>query len=158
MSSRRPPFRTVYIPDYLDYDTQQILYDTILEAFEGQWVDGPKSSRLASPQPLDAIPEIMHIIGEVVRDYLPEGTMVSYGCYYNFYKDGMMYTPTHSHPDTIQIILSLGPGIRTLKVGKKEYIQSPGALTIFGTSAHGVAREPEVTEGRIGVAIFCRRS
>lgn len=148
-------FRTVYVPNYIDIVTQNTLYNSVCETFKNKWRPGPRSSRLATAQPLDAVPGIYDVVTRIMQEYLPESAV--YNVYYNLYLNGSMYTPNHSHPDTLQIIISLGPGIRTLNVGKKPYIQSPGTLTIFGSSTHGVPKEPHIIEPRIGVAIFCTR-
>ena len=152
MSSR---FSTVYVPGYLAEERAEYLYEIARTFLDPLWEKGPRSSRLATAQSADFIPEIGEVIREIVDEYIPRSLV--YNCYYNLYEDGSMYTPNHSHPGTLQIIISLGPGIRTLKVGKKNYPQHPGTLTIFGSSTHGVAREPHIRDPRIGVAVFCTR-
>ena len=74
------------------------------------------------------------------------------GVYLNWYKNGSDFTPNHSHKDTVQIIVSLGSK-RTLTVGKKEYPQKSGTVTVFGASVHGVPKSDSI-EGRISIAIF----
>ena len=78
------------------------------------------------------------------------------GIYLNFYENGEMYTPSHRHPDTHQLIISLG-ATRTLKVGNKDYKMDNGSCILFGSSAHGVRKEPKVTDGRISIAVFMTR-
>lgn len=63
-----------------------------------------------------------------------------------------MYTPNHSHRGTHQLVLSLG-GERTLNVGKTEYVMRGGDAIIFGSSVHGVKKEPGA-EPRISIATF----
>lgn len=75
------------------------------------------------------------------------------GIYVNYYKDGEMYTPNHTHPGTHQLIISLG-GTRTLNVGAKSYQMSHGDCILFGSSVHGVPKEPAVKNARISIAAF----
>ena len=76
--------------------------------------------------------------------------------YVNYYKDGNMWTPNHSHKGTHQIVISLG-ATRQLKVGKKTFDMSSGSAIIFGGSIHGVPKQPDVKEGRISIATFMKR-
>lgn len=75
------------------------------------------------------------------------------GLYANYYEDGNMFTPSHSHKDTHQLVLSLG-ATRTLKVGSKEWLLETGDAVLFGSSPHSVPKEPHVKEGRISIATF----
>jgi hypothetical protein len=74
------------------------------------------------------------------------------GIYVNFYENGQMYTPMHSHKGTHQLVLSLG-ATRDLVVGKKTYPQHNGDAIIFGSSSHGVPQSAQ-TDGRISIATF----
>lgn len=71
--------------------------------------------------------------------------MKLHGCYLNYYKDGTFYTPNHSHPGTVQMVLSFSEpgGERTLKVGKKDYLMQNGSGIVLGSSSHGVPKEGE---------------
>ena len=72
----------------------------------------------------------------------------------NYYLNGEHYTPNHSHPKMIQVIISLGT-TRILNIGKKEYKSSNGDVFIFGSSIHGVPKQLEIKDGRISIALFC---
>src|SRR6185437_2683573 len=54
----------------------------------------------------------------------------------------------------IQCVISLGT-TRILKVGKKNYQMGNGDIIFFGSSSHGVLKEPGITTGRISIATFC---
>ena len=75
------------------------------------------------------------------------------GIYINYYENGEMYAPNHSHKETYQFILSLGV-TRTLNVGKKSYLMKNGDGIIFGSSIHGVPKDSSVNNGRISIATF----
>ena len=77
------------------------------------------------------------------------------GTYLNYYEDGSMWTPNHTHPGLHQLVISLGAS-RTFVLGKKTYTVNNGDVIIFGSAVHGVPKEPEVTEGRISIATFMR--
>ena len=77
------------------------------------------------------------------------------GIYLNYYEDGSMWTPNHTHPGLHQLVISLGAS-RTFVLGKKEYTVNNGDVVIFGSAVHGIPKEPEVTEGRISIATFMR--
>jgi len=79
------------------------------------------------------------------------------GAYINYYQDGTDYTPSHTHPKQIQLVISLG-ATRTLIVGKKKYSMHSGDVAVFGASAHSVPKEPKVKRGRISIATFSIRS
>lgn len=75
------------------------------------------------------------------------------GLYLNFYKNGTHHTPSHSHKNQIQLIISLG-ATRTLRVGTKNYSLNNGDVIIFGSSTHSVPIEPSILNGRISIATF----
>lgn len=81
------------------------------------------------------------------------GTCAYYGVYLNYYQNGNDFCPNHSHKGTAQLVLSLGT-TRTLTVGKTDYKMKSGDGIYFGSSIHGIKEEPEITEGRISIAIF----
>lgn len=79
------------------------------------------------------------------------------GIYVNYYRDGNDFLPQHSHPDTIQLVISLG-ATRDLKVTSKTYSLQNGDCITFGVATYGIAKQPTVTEGRISIACFMRPS
>lgn len=76
-----------------------------------------------------------------------------YGVYLNYYRNGEDFCPNHSHKDTKQLVLSFGTS-RTLTVGSKNYDMKSGDGILFGSSIHGIPKQPEITNGRISIAIF----
>jgi hypothetical protein len=127
-----------------------------------EWVQGITTrsgdfTRFGKTINLDDHPEILRIIIQAVKLLQPEEKMVAiYGAYLNYYKDGDMWTPNHSHHGTAQLVISLG-ATRTLIVGKKEYKMTNGSAIIFGSSIHGVPKEPSIKEGRISIAVFLQK-
>jgi len=124
------------------------------------WLDGIKTrsggfTRKARPMEFgeDAIVDsiitsALHIITKGVSK-----TIMISGIYLNYYLDGNNYTPNHSHPGSKQVVISLG-ATRVLKVGTKNYDVGNGDIIVFGSSLHGIAKDPSVTEGRISIALF----
>ena len=149
----RQPTRTVFTEGALEEKRATALYEYFRDNIE--WEEGIRSSRkgftrLAKSIILDDYPEIE----EILRELLPKGRAYSiYGVYLNYYQNGEMWTPNHSHAKTQQLIVSLG-ATRTLVVGKKEFKMSNGSSIIFGSTVHGVPREPDVRDGRISIATF----
>jgi len=74
------------------------------------------------------------------------------GLYLNYYEDGNMYTPSHRHRGTNQLVLSLG-GTRNLMVEGKSYPQHAGDMIYFGDQLHGVPKQ-RGAGARISVATF----
>ncbi len=74
--------------------------------------------------------------------------------YLNYYENGEMWCPNHTHPGTHQMVLSLGE-TRTLVVAKKDYVMKSGDAIIFGSAIHGVPKDTS-TEGRIAIATFMK--
>lgn len=79
-----------------------------------------------------------------------------FGIYLNFYENGEMYTPNHSHKGTQQLVISLG-ATRQLVVGKKTFSMKNGDAIIFGSAIHGVPKEDNVKNGRISIATFMKK-
>lgn len=77
------------------------------------------------------------------------------GLYLNYYQNGEMYTPSHSHKGTDQLVISLGES-RVLTVGKKNYTMNNGDAIIFGSSTHSVPKS-DTKKGRISIATFMIR-
>jgi hypothetical protein len=75
--------------------------------------------------------------------------------YLNYYENGEMWTPNHSHSGTHQLVISLGCP-RTLQVTKKDYRMENGDAILFGSAIHGVPKEVNVKKGRISIATFMK--
>ena len=124
--------------------------------FNMEWEDGPRSrkgyTRKAKPLNIGDIEEV----DIVIMDSLTKVSKISYeihGIYLNYYEDGNMWTPNHSHPGTHQLVVSLG-ATRTLTVGKKKYQMDNGDTVLFGSAIHGVPKDESVKHGRISIATF----
>lgn len=66
-----------------------------------------------------------------------------------------MYTPTHSHKDTDQLVISLGQ-TRILKINSKSYSLENGDAILFGSSPHSVPKDNSVNM-RISIATFMKK-
>lgn len=148
--------KTTHLRGVLTEEAATLLYHQLKDALP--WRDGIRSRRhgftrkacALDPEHLpsnilDALRVAAHAAGEThafIR-----------GVYVNYYEDGTHWTPNHSHPGSVQWILSLG-ATRTLIVGKKHLAMANGDLAVFGAGIHGVPREPEITAGRISIAVF----
>jgi hypothetical protein len=148
--------RTHFSPSVLDKKESTALYEYLRDNIP--WENGVKSkkgfTRLAKAIDLDMYPEILDTITQVLSNFATNNYVI-FGTYLNYYSTGDMYTPNHSHKNTIQLVISLGT-TRTLVVGKKQYQMSNGDAILFGSSVHGVPKEPAVREGRISIATFMR--
>jgi hypothetical protein len=151
--------RTEYFPSLIPADTATFAFEYLRDAIK--WEEGVKSrsgfTRLAKSVSMDD--DVIRSLVETAVKGISEGknnieSLALFGVYLNYYKDGSMCTPNHSHPKTTQIIISLG-GTRTLNVAKKSYRMKNGDVAIFGSSVHGVPKE-DTTEGRISLAVFAR--
>lgn len=150
--------RTKFLINALDSEDSTRLYEKLKR--EVHWEEGVRSrngfTRKAKMISLEELlfgeyPEITECVFSVLS--LLDEEYDVHGVYLNFYENGQMYTPNHSHQGTQQLVISLG-ATRTLVVGKKEYNMSNGSAILFGSSTHGVPKEPSVTEGRISIATF----
>ena len=155
-------FSTKYLPRVIPTNTAQAVYDFLSQSV--QWVDSIPSrtrgfTRKACMVDLDNPSLSNEVISETLRTVLSKigyklGTNFSIlGIYLNYYRNGYEFAPSHNHPKQRQLIISLG-ATRTLIVGKKRYMLNSGDVILFGSSAHEVPVEPEVTEGRISIALF----
>lgn len=79
-----------------------------------------------------------------------------YGIYLNYYRNGEDWTPNHSHPGMKQIVISLGAD-RILTMASNRYNMSNGDVIVFGSSIHGVPKDPNCKTGRISIAMFLEK-
>jgi hypothetical protein len=150
---------TRHLSNFLPSDEGWALYYHLQEVIT--WEAGIPSrkgpTRLAKSIDLDQYPEITAVLARALKHLYPEKeTAGVYGVYLNYYRDGSMWTPNHSHKGSTQLIISLG-ATRVLKVGKKDYSLQNGDVIVFGSSVHGVPAQPEVQEGRISIAVFLEK-
>ena len=145
--------RTVFKKAILDKDEASSLYYIIQESLP--WQEGIRSrkgfTRLACPLYSMEFP----LIDDILKKACKELSIYSnfHGIYVNYYKDGNMWTPNHSHPNTKQIVISLG-ATRNLKINSKIYSMESGDAIAFGHGIHGVMMQPDIKMGRISIAAF----
>jgi hypothetical protein len=147
---------TTYKTNILSDDEATQLYG-YLES-NVRWETGVRSrqgfTRLAKALEVGEI----DLVDEVVAMTLSALTYQRYqvlGVYLNYYKDGQMWTPNHSHPGSHKIVISLGAR-RPLIVGDKSYEMANGSAIIFGSALHGVPKVNALHEGRISIAVFLK--
>lgn len=151
--------KTIYVENFIDEKTASNIYDYL--ANNTEWENGIPSkhgfTRLAKNMgDLDSFPfEIQAIIKSAIAKYYST-TVDLLGIYMNYYKDGSHFTPNHSHQGTDQLVLSFG-ATRTLTVGKKSFKLGNGDLILFGSSIHGIPKDPNVSTGRISIATFMKK-
>jgi hypothetical protein len=145
--------QTKFEKNILDEDRATALYYFLRENIE--WEEGIRSkkgfTRKAKDIQTGQIVEVDNIISEVLTK-MSKNKYLILGFYVNYYENGEMWTPNHSHPGTHQLVISLGQ-TRTLTLGKKSYEMNNGSAIIFGSSTHGVPKDDSV-EGRISIATF----
>jgi hypothetical protein len=152
-TSKRIICRTVYAESVLDEEFANRVFNYLKKNIE--WEDGVRSrsgfTRKAKPLQLGQI----SLVDDAIQTCLLNLTQNKYhiaGIYLNYYQNGSMFTPNHSHPGTHQLVISLG-ATRTLNVAKKSYKMNNGDAIIFGSATHGVPKEDAAGE-RISIATF----
>lgn len=158
MAQTRQKFH--HLKGHIDATTCDLLYTFLRENVT--WGEGIKSknrhtrsaAQFSEEEFVDFISDFkvtVETIMDIIYTYSERQTCA--GIYLNYYKDGNDWTPNHTHPGTTQIVISLG-GTRTFLYGKKEFESENGDILIFGSGTHGVPKEPEITHGRISIALF----
>lgn len=119
------------------------------------WEEGIRSkkgfTRKAKALLMGEYPLIDEIILDALKKITKNRYLISH-IYLNYYVDGNMWTPNHSHPGTHQLVISLGAS-RNLDIGKKSFLMESGDIILFGSSIHGVPK-CDIKEGRISIATF----
>lgn len=151
------PLRTQYIKAMIPEAQATTLFEVLRDTIE--WEEGIRSkkgfTRLAKSTNLVEYPEIRELILTSLKKFKLSCNYTIYGVYINYYRDGTMWTPNHTHKGTHQLVLSFGT-TRTLNIGKKTFEMENGDAVLFGSSIHGVPKEENVMEGRISIATFMR--
>lgn len=123
------------------------------------WIDGVRSrngfTRKARPMVLGEDEVLDKIIVDTISA-LGMSDVGVHGIYLNYYRNGEDYTPNHSHPGMKQVVISLG-ATRTLTISNKSYPLNNGDVIIFGSSIHGVPKDPTCTDARISIALFLQK-
>jgi hypothetical protein len=148
-------FKTQFIKGAIDEDFALNLYNRLKTTI--QWQDGIYSkingfTRKASPLNVGEIEDVDTCIIYAL-DKLKLHPKRVYNYYLNYYENGEMYCPSHSHKGTKQLVISLG-ATRTLQVGTTHYEMSNGDVITFGASSHGIKKDSTVMNGRISIACF----
>ena len=145
---------TKYNPKLLDDNYCTALYYHF--KYNIEWVDGVRSkkgfTRKARPINFNQDVNLDELINRTLSK-LEISRVSILGIYLNYYRNGNDWTPNHSHPKQRQVVISLGAP-RTLELGSKSYDMDNGDVIIFGSSIHGVPKQPDRTKGRISVALF----
>lgn len=148
--------KTKFVKNAVNSDEALSLYTILRDTIE--WQEGIRSKK-GFTRKAKAIHYMEHpLIAEVINDVLKTITNTSYEIshvYLNYYENGEMWTPNHTHPGTHQLVISLGCD-RILNVNKKEFTMSNGDAIIFGSSVHGVPKDEKCTKGRISIATFMK--
>ena len=90
-------------------------------------------------------------ISSILLQY-PMGNVA--GFYLNLYENEDMYTPTHKHVGSNQLVISLG-ATRSLLIGKQNIVCENGDVIIFGEQPHSVPKTNTHVGQRISIATFC---
>lgn len=143
---------TTYKEDILDTDTSLMSYEYLINK---RWVDGIRSKSGFTRKACSLTPGDDTLVDNIVETALvalAKNKYATVGIYLNYYENGKMWTPNHTHPETHQLVVSLGAE-RVLQVAKKTYKMKTGSAIIFGSASHGVPK-CECQEGRISIAVF----
>jgi len=86
-----------------------------------QWIDGIPSrvhgfTRKAAPLTPGDNSVVDRLIFQTLEKLGMSNTYGVLGVYLNYYRDGNYFTPTHNHPGSCQVVISLG-ATRILKIG-----------------------------------------
>lgn len=149
--------KTVFLKNGVDSDKSWAYFYDLKENVE--WEEGVRSkkgfTRKAKSLSFDETKGSPYLF-PIICAAISKLTKVEYtidGIYLNYYETGEMWTPNHSHKGTHQLIISLG-GTRTLNVGKRSFEMENGDIILFGSSVHGVPKQPDKKQGRISIATF----
>ena len=147
----------IFTPESLHTDIATFLFNSLKD--EVKWENGIRSKKgftrkaFAVPQDSPLMEELMVYVTTVLEKMETKCAYAMLGIYLNYYQNGEMYTPSHKHPGTHQLIISLGT-TRTLKVGSKSYPMKNGDSILFDSQLHSVPKESSVVDGRISIATF----
>lgn len=151
--------KTVHLPGFVEAGLADRLFMHLKENMD--WQDGIYSNykrrvtrKACALSALEVMQDeiLFPVVLEVLQQFaVPEQQMPD--VYLNYYRNGNDFTPSHTHKDSNQIVISLGC-TRTLKIASKNYETAHGDVIFFGSSAHGVPEDDSV-DARISIAMFC---
>ena len=148
--------KTTFKADVFDPDYAFACYYDLVEKLP--WVDGVPSKSGKTRKAHSCQFGQDNTIDNLIVNALTKLTTQKYlilGVYVNYYADGSMWTPGHSHAGSHQLVISLG-ATRTLNVAKQSFQMTSGSAILFGSAHHGVPKEGHVFEGRISIATFMK--
>lgn len=144
---------TKFKKEAIEGDEASALYEFLKDNII--WGEGIRSkkgfTRKASPLRFGDIECVDMAIVKALSQLTDKSYKISF-IYLNYYENGKMWCPNHTHTGTHQLVISLGCE-RILNVNKKQFPMSNGDAIIFGTALHGVPPD-ESTSGRISIATF----
>jgi hypothetical protein len=152
--------KTQVLEGAVDSTTTKVLFEYLKHNVE--WVESIKSrknrtnggfTRLGCSIDLAEHPDILEVIKSTIAKFNKGINYVIQGVYLNWYKDGNMWSPNHTHTGVHSLVISLG-ATRNFVLGKKTVPVKDGDAVIFGTALHGIPVQSEVTEDRISIAVF----
>jgi hypothetical protein len=154
--------KTIHSSGLIDKDVSKDLYKVLRDNIP--WEDGIPSKngftrKAYSISVVDFVSLLEHVdmsgVWVTLQDFILQNSVRTKcsSIYLNYYQDGEMYTPNHTHRLSSQCVLSLGCP-RTLNVGENTFEMKSGDAIIFGSSVHGVKKQSEVKKGRISIAVF----
>ena len=149
--------KTVILRDAIEANVATNLYGFLKDNII--WEEGVRSkkgfTRKAKSIAPGDYPEIDSMVSQLL-DVVGGGYVyLNLGTYINYYEDGNMWCPNHTHPGTHQIVISLG-ATRNFVLGKKIIDVNNRDVFFFGSAVHGVPKDPKVKEGRISIAVLLK--
>lgn len=145
--------KTTYAEGIVDASVADFTYRHLADNI--QWEEGIRSRKGFTRLAKALGPGDDEMVDQLIAAALEELAQYTYtmrGIYLNYYKNGEMWTPNHTHPGTHQLVISIGEP-RTLTIAKKDYLMQNGSAAIFGSATHGVPKS-DTKEGRISIAVF----
>jgi hypothetical protein len=151
--------KTIIIRNVITKECADTLFEVLRDNIE--WEEGIKSkkgfTRLAKAIDITEYPDLESVIINVIKIFSENskntGNYIMSGVYLNYYMDGKMFTPNHTHKGMHQLVISLGV-TRNFIIRKKIEQMNSGDAIMFGSAVHGVPVQPEIKDGRISIAVF----
>jgi hypothetical protein len=141
----------------LNTDISDYLFNDLYSKIE--WEDGIKTRTNNFTRKAKMVSQNSPLFQELlpfIESCLEQMTTKRYnilGFYLNLYENGEMYTPTHSHKGTEQLVISLGE-TRVFTINSKEYKMESGDCILFGSQLHGIPKSKIPCGPRISIATF----
>ena len=155
--------KTQIIKNAIPKETADNLYDYLKD--NANWVESIKSrrdrenggfTRFGCLINIEEYPAIQVIVSEILDKVQKNKNHKGYiigDVYLNWYKDGTMWSPNHSHKGVHSLVISTGV-TRQFVLGKKIIDVENGDAVMFGSAIHGIPKQSEIKGGRISIAVF----